>query len=186
MIVNVRGTHGSGKTTLVRQIMRMYTCTPMYIDGRRQPIGYRCRRAGHAKLFIPGHYENPGSGGCDTLTSVDIMFDVINLHAKKGYDILFEGIVAQHSTPSIFKLRDLGYRVRIVIIRIPLKRALRSVLKRRKAAGNTKPLNPRNVEYEDSRIPNDNARLKAGGVKYHQYSTRREARAKVLELLKLT
>lgn len=186
MIVNVRGTHGSGKTTMVRSIMQMYTCKPIYMDGRRQPIGYRCKREGHPPLFVPGHYENPDGGGCDTIQHVDVMFGVINRHAKKGYDILYEGIVAQHSTPSVFKLKDRGYKIRVVVIRIPMKKALRSVIKRRKARGAKTAFNPVNVEREDARIPRDNARLKAGGVKFHQFKTRRAAKEKVLELLGLT
>ena len=41
MIINVRGTSGSGKSTIVRNAMDLFTWRgPVHVKGRKQPLGY--------------------------------------------------------------------------------------------------------------------------------------------------
>ena len=76
MIINIRGTSGSGKSFLVRHIMRLYPKqVPVYVSDRRQPISYTLSRSGR-KLLVVGHYESV-CGGCDTVHSMDAIFDLV-------------------------------------------------------------------------------------------------------------
>lgn len=182
MIINLRGTHGSGKTTLVRKVMAQFRkCRPVFIEGRRHPIGYVCDK----RVFVVGHYEGDASGGCDTVPKVDLMFDMIRKYADRGYHVLFEGILAQHSATRILELRDEGYRVRIVQLNIPIKRAIRSVKDRRRRRGNAKPLDPTNVIREARTITTSARRLRDEGIRLSKHTTRKSARVRLFQLLEI-
>ena len=89
MIINLRGTHGSGKSTIVRNVMGTYTdCTEILGVGRKRPWGYLCKKDGLKDLFIPGHYET-ACGGCDTISIVEEAYDLIKRHASEGRNVLF-------------------------------------------------------------------------------------------------
>jgi predicted ABC-type ATPase len=183
LIVNVRGTHGSGKTTLVRRVMSQYKrCKPIFIDGRRQPIGYVCDK----KLFVAGHYEGEASGGCDTIPKVDLMYGMIQKYAKRGLHVLFEGILAQHSVPRILDLKERGFRVHIVLLDIPVEKAVKSVKKRRAVRGDVRKFDPTNTIRESRVVQNSSRTLKANGIRVSRHATRKSARARVFDLLELS
>lgn len=78
IILNVRGTSGSGKTEFARRILVShsqlgYEPEPVVRIGRTKPIAYVLRAKGAAALpplLVIGHYER-GSGGCDTILKAD-------------------------------------------------------------------------------------------------------------------
>jgi predicted kinase len=101
LIVNPRGTSGSGKTELARHIMAGYgwprgqvaaVCRP----GRRRPIAYRLQHPRDGRpLAVLGHYEAT-SGGCDTVRladgGMDGVFRLAADFASSGHDVLLEGL----------------------------------------------------------------------------------------------
>lgn len=97
-IVNLRGTSGSGKSTVIRKVMETY---PQKVGvkkkGRERPIGYICTwpkiPEGRRPLFVVGHYETD-CGGCDTITNVQEVYDmVVQASQDYGYDVLYEGLL---------------------------------------------------------------------------------------------
>lgn len=186
MLINLRGSHGTGKTTIVRKVMDAYPKRKaIYLEsGRRIPIGYICKKEGQTTLFVPGSYEHPVSGGCDNVQSVNLIYDTIRKYAKKGYDILFEGIVAQHSTPNIILLSE-RYKLRVVVIDIPTKKALKGVRARRKLRNETEQFNPANTIKESAAVLSSSRRLQSAGVKVRYAKSRSAALDKVLDLLEL-
>ncbi len=83
LIINPRGTSGSGKTELVRRILAGYdwergatrkggsNIEPIYRAGRSSPFAYRLQHPlGGRPLMVLGHYEAT-SGGCDTIRARD-------------------------------------------------------------------------------------------------------------------
>jgi hypothetical protein len=184
MIVNVRGSHGTGKSTIVRAIMATYRrIKPIYLEtGRRIPIGYVCEHKGRRPLFVCGSYQHPTGGGCDTVPGADLIYKFVRRYAKKDMDVLFEGIVAQHSTPNAMRLHD-HHDLRIVLIRIGVKRALHSVKKRRAARGDARPFNPANTIKEYSHRSVTPMRIRGDGLKLYVCKTRRKALASTLTLL---
>ena len=97
-IVNLRGTSGSGKSTVIRRVMETY---PMRVsvkrEGRERPIGYICTWAkipeGRRPLFVLGHYETD-CGGCDTIPEIQQVYDMVREAATVyGMDVLYEGLL---------------------------------------------------------------------------------------------
>src|ERR671913_912726 len=108
MIINPRGTSGSGKTEFVRRLLSDYgwgrddRVEPVSRVGRERPIAYRLRHPlGGRPLAVLGHYE-AASGGCDTIRATDGgMHEAFRLaaeHASGGHDVLLEGLLlsAEH------------------------------------------------------------------------------------------
>lgn len=106
LIVNPRGTGGSGKTELARRILAQYGwkrntgCAGdlefIYRQGRTRPLGYRLRHPlGGRPLAVVGHYE-VASGGCDTIRASDGgLEECIRRaagYASAGHDVLIEGL----------------------------------------------------------------------------------------------
>jgi ABC-type multidrug transport system ATPase subunit len=189
MIINVRGTHGSGKSTLVRRVMEHYKYRePIMLEGRRQPIGYVCRdkKTPHLctnVLFVAGHYESAG-GGCDNIPKVDLMFRMIRRYAKLGYHVIYEGILAQHSTDNALRLHR-KYKFRVIVMDTPLKKAIRGVRKRRRQRGNTKPFDPKNVIKEQRSVHNAVRRLSEHGLHVRSFTSRSKALQRVTHLLRI-
>lgn len=185
MIINICGTHGSGKSTIVRKVMALYECEELWVERRKRPIGYVCRR-GKQKLFVPGSYAaDSATGGCDTIQQLETSYRLIRKYARKNFDILYEGIVVQHSSPNITRLFEMGYEMSIVMIDIPLDKCIASVIKRRADRGETAPFNPLNTENEVRNVTNRSLRLKAMGLNVIFAKKRRAALDHTLKLLGL-
>lgn len=185
MIINVRGTHGSGKTVLMRKVMkRMRKRTPVMIDGRKTPIGYTFR-IDRGRVFVAGAYEEAVSGGCDTISKVDLMYQMIRKFANRGYDVLFEGILAQHSTPNIVRLMK-QHDVHVIMLKVPNAKAIRGVKARRKERGDTRPLDPTNLIKEARYTARAARRLREDGAHVVFCKTRKRALRRTLSLLDLT
>lgn len=189
-IVNVRGTHGSGKSTLVRAVMDMYGHRePIYLPGllngkaRRNPIGYVLSHTGRRSVFVLGSYEGDQGGGCDNVPQVAVMYKYIRRYANKKFHVLYEGILAQHGTPHIIKLHQDGFRVRVVSMDIPIGKAIKSIKRRRKARGNRNPFDATNTKDEVNRVRWCNIKLRAHGVRVTKVRARRDARDLVVRWL---
>lgn len=181
-VLNVRGTHGSGKSTVVRRIKDLYqTISPTILPGRGRPFGYNCQGANYEPVYIPGHYETP-TGGCDTISSIEDIFGSVLTAAEAGISVLFEGIVAQHSATRLFELNS-KHPVTVIVLKTTLELCIESVIGRRKERGQDGPFNPRNVEKEFKSVLSSTKRLKENGIKVLELD-REEAFAHCEEVLR--
>ncbi|HZP69242.1 MAG TPA: hypothetical protein VFB29_04800 [Pseudolabrys sp.] len=91
MIVNLRGTSGSGKTTIVRRLIANYDAKPVYgMLGWRQPEAIKLLRP--APLYALGPYP---AAGCDAVASalgVEGVIRLLEKYAARG-DVIFEGLI---------------------------------------------------------------------------------------------
>src|SRR3990167_2888777 len=95
MIVNLRGTSGSGKTVVARRLIEDHngiSITGLCPDGRNKEriVGYQM-----GNLWIPGKYDNV-CGGVDTFSwkgAADYLEEKVRLVAGNGYHVLLEGLV---------------------------------------------------------------------------------------------
>lgn len=130
MIISLRGTNGSGKSSLVREIMTLYhTEVKIEYRGRRRPVGYVMlpRDFSETRLFVPGHYEI-ANGGMDTLPSLEYAYDLIRVHALElGSHVLYEGKNMSDGTQNLLDLRDQGLDVAVALIDEPLETCVASV-----------------------------------------------------------
>jgi hypothetical protein len=92
MIVNIRGTNGSGKSTIVKRFLQRYPYTEVFgTAGPRRPEAYKVRLPGRW-LYIIGPYLT-ATGGCDALTLTSAgLTEILNKYQKLG-NVLFESVV---------------------------------------------------------------------------------------------
>lgn len=136
MIINVRGTHGSGKSTLVRKVLERLRASevPMVVprDYGKLPLGYVFVEQGVA---VFGSYEGDVGGGTDNITKVEATYDAVSKAASRGYHVIFEGILAQHSTPRLIQLADTYKSVTVLQLSTSYDECVRGVEDRRAARG---------------------------------------------------
>lgn len=178
MIINVRGTHGSGKSTLVRRVLEQYReeqkahgdnygVIPWKIDGRKRPFGYHCRGRNFAPLLILGSYETP-TGGCDTISQIEMIFGAVEMAAETGGNVLFEGIVAQHSATRLLDLNK-KHPVDVIVLTTPQEVAVESVRSRRAERGaSVEEFDPKNVIKEYKSVLSSSRRLEGNGMTLHK------------------
>ena len=165
MIIQLRGTHGSGKSTVVKRVFESSIVTSseeIYVDGRNRPIGYNLVLI-QGRLFIPGSYAN-ACGGCDTIPKVEEVFRVVREYAEKGYHVLFEGILAQHSAPRLLEIAK-DFQTTAVILTTSDKDCIESVRQRRVERGDERELNPANLLREMRSVESAGRRLQRDGLK---------------------
>jgi hypothetical protein len=208
MIINIRGTSGSGKSTLVKRIMDLYDKRePIFTDGRKRPLAYnlfkkKASASGNSpqkavagvldesseyddrkQLFVPGHYEI-SCGGCDTLKTVDQVYDLVKHAAGEGISVLYEGIMVADDVTRAVALSKV-HELHVVLLTTPVEECLRAIKDRRAEKGNTGPLESRTVNKTTVRSATHKrsmGRLQDSGVKT-KWLGREEAFVYVRELL---
>lgn len=169
MIFNIRGTSGSGKTTLIRKLTEEYpTRTVFRREGRKQPIGYVYHREGGRSLAIVGHYET-ACGGCDTIASMDDIFDLVRQSAAAGHDVVFEGLLISadvNRTVAVHEwAKERDIEMRVIALDTPLDLCIESINLRRRAKDPTKPdVATKNTESKFKGVAQSMKRLEAAGV----------------------
>lgn len=152
-IVNLRGTSGAGKSTVVHTLLKMYPHEVVERFGARgdRPLVYRVEANTWGPLFIFGPYKTQ-CGGCDAIMGYqDVLPPLLKKYAEKG-DILFEGLLISGGYGSVGRAlksrEDAGHRVIFALLDTPLETCLARVQARRAARGVTEPLNPKNTEQK--------------------------------------
>lgn len=139
MIIQVRGTNGSGKTTVVRRVMQSVgDWDAVKVANRRQPLYYKsidCPK----QVVALGHYET-ATGGCDTIPKAKDVYDLAASFDEPTV-VLMEGIFLSEDTKWT-KLLAEKHTVHALFLTTPLDQCVRQVLSRRAEGGNDKELDP--------------------------------------------
>ena len=94
-VINVRGTSGSGKSTVVRKIMERGVVTPIG-ESEKKPDGYIVKIPTlETQVLVVGPYTTT-CGGCDQIQTQDEICDRIRAYSTLG-DVLVEGLLMSHS-----------------------------------------------------------------------------------------
>jgi len=185
MIISIRGTSGTGKSTLVRRIMDLYTFrTPMYIEKRKQPYWYELTKGPKQRpLAVLGHYET-ACGGCDTISSFDEVYALIDYLHDQDMDIINEGVLLCAEHPRLIERHNRWHDVQVISLNTPIDICVQSINMRRAERGVWEPVDPKNTisKFENNIGTND--RLKAAGVPVAEVS-RDEAYELIIDLLQL-
>jgi hypothetical protein len=193
MIVNIRGTSGSGKTTIVLKLLKSFAHSQIWVDANGNeklvPVNEADSPKPDGKLWgyelpslrlrIVGRYETP-CGGCDGISTQQEVEDRVRLWHGKGYHVLFEGLLISHIYGRWAKLaQDVGRdNMMFAFLRTPLVTCLERVTARRSARGVTTPLNPTNTMqkhadsirvYDKCRDNNLNAVREQADVFFHWF-----------------
>lgn len=95
-VVSIRGTHGSGKSTIVRKILDKYPNVPL-IRGKKRPDGYwLAPPTARREIFVVGPYHT-ACGGCDAIQPYSDILDLVSQAYSKGCDVLLEGALVSSS-----------------------------------------------------------------------------------------
>lgn len=174
MIINIRGTSGSGKTTVMRKVMaELGSWTGIGYPGRKKPMYYslngRQVETGLPGVYALGHYET-ACGGCDNVGSAAKVYELImSLLTTYGGDsiILCEGLLLSEDTKWTSQLED----VRLLYLTTPLETCLKQIKSRREEAGNSKELNPMNTSNRVSTIERGRVKLLSLGFECRRASS---------------
>lgn len=186
MIINIRGTSGSGKSHIVRAIMDQCTGRePDFVEGRRRPLFYTMWQPTAPRpevLAVIGHYETP-CGGCDTIPSLDRIYEVIRKQVDNGFDVIYEGLLLSAEVNRAVALGN-DFNMAVIALDVPLQECIDSVNKRRWAKNPDKPgVNPKNTEAKWKQTRRALERIGEAGIP--TYSLKRDAALRMIpELLK--
>lgn len=161
MIVNIRGTSGSGKTYSVRAVMALYEAMGMqwaYTPGTKENGG---ARSGYHQgalqgrlrpLRILGFYGGAACGGCDGIKTQLAVEMMVRQAVADDVDLIFEGLLISHLASRWMTLpAALGVPWRFIFLDTSEATCVQRAIDRRMAKGNTKPFNPHNTvqKYKD-------------------------------------
>lgn len=150
MIANLRGTHGSGKSTVVRTLLERYDAKPTTLT-RNKPDNYVLVLGNGEPLYIVGNYVN-ACGGCDAIQPYSLIWPRVVEFAKHGH-VLFEGALISTTYGSIgVASEEYGDSFVFAFLDTPLQVCLDRIKQRREAKGNMKPLDPKNTESKFNTI----------------------------------
>ena len=150
-IVNLRGTSGSGKSTVARQFMT--GAVPIMRNGKI--VAYRGELA-----TIVDRYESPcgeASGPLDRIVRLAAEF------ADQGENVIFEGLMSCHDPTRIIWLSG-HHQVIVGVMETPIAQCLVNVKARREASGNQRPWDPEITIKRHRAIANLAERLRAKGI----------------------
>lgn len=169
MIINLRGTSGSGKSTIVKELMGHYQHrVPMFVAGRQRPISYMLVDPNYNGLYVIGHYET-ACGGCDTISSLDQVYHYVTQAAGSGCHVLYEGIMASGEYQRCVKLHEaFPGQVAVVVLDVPIDLCLAGVQERRLARGNDTPLKPERTIRRQREVESMARYLRDAGVAIHR------------------
>ena len=148
-VVSIRGTHGSGKSTIVRKILDKY---PHEVIESCGPPGTRLKTTGYAvflptgrTLYVAGPYKTP-CGGCDAIQPYSNIWPDIEHALGEECDVLFEGALVSSSYGSIgHAMNEYAPEAVFAFLDTPLQTCLDRIKARRAAKGNLEPLDPKNT-----------------------------------------
>lgn len=146
MILNLRGTSGSGKSSVAYEILNKFPHKIVDLGlTKKPPSGYLVSITKQRPLFIVGPYSTP-CGGCDALPSgmeeVEAMIE--KYHVR--HHVFLEGLLMSGYYGNFGRWSErYGNDFIFAFLNTPLEVCLDRVAARRKARGDTRPLNPTNT-----------------------------------------
>jgi hypothetical protein len=174
VVINPRGTSGSGKTELVRRILAEYgwrrdlhdasdRVEPIYRAGRTHPFAFRLQHPINERPLVTlGHYQVT-SGGCDTIRLQDGGLPEV-MHfagdfASRGHDVILEGLRLSSDVVLSAKLAA-THGLHILLLNTPLERCVQNLVARRRAGRRSLPAIARNTADEHRRTQDACERLR--------------------------
>lgn len=150
---NLRGTNGSGKTFVARELIRLSGASPCLHVGRKVRA-YQGLFDGRPIFFL-GSYETQ-CGGCDTIPSVAETAGYLEHFMKLEHDgiVFFEGLMISHMLGTVGAMQTKLGKDRNVLafLDTPLEICVQRVKDRRAERGETKEFDPRNVIADWPRV----------------------------------
>jgi hypothetical protein len=138
MLINLRGTSGAGKSTVVRNLMAQCGRQPIY-----GALGLCLPEAYHLVLPQPAYVIGPYTtdcGGCDRILPFALVPQLIERYAQGGH-VIFEGLLMSTCFGEVGRLLMARRDSRVMFLDTSLRVCIERVKARRAAAGNMRRLN---------------------------------------------
>lgn len=146
MLLSLRGTNGSGKSTVIRAFFAEYKHKPIYgVLGPRLAEANQVTVAKCAKpVFVLGPYQVV-TGGCDRIIPFDLIPELINKYAARGH-VIFEGVIVASIYGQIGTLME-KYKQEAVMLFLdtPLETCIERVQSRRNERSDGRTFDPSNL-----------------------------------------
>lgn len=185
LILNLRGTSGSGKTTVARKLMENVPSLSL-TDVREKVLGMRVERPGWRNpLFLIGRYDNV-CGGMDTVPTQDRCAELVTKAYSYGH-VICEGLLASGVGPKATLpaacIAAAGPNAWFLCLDTPLEICLERVQRRRTERGDIRPFNPDNTKAKWDQTRRAYELLEEGGanVRWLPYETAYEKVRTMLE-----
>lgn len=157
MIVDIRGTSGSGKSHIVHSLIREVGSTQVSkLDGKivGTHIGER--------IVALGSYEKV-CGGCDALPTQDLIQGMVDHFAGQYPVVILEGLLVSHTFERWNNLAKKHDDYRFLFLSTSLEECIARVRRRRLAKGNDKPYNPEHLIKDWHQARRVEERLRTAG-----------------------
>ena len=140
LVINIRGTTGAGKSTIIKIILSRFNAQPVFLGNIIR--GHVCPHVFGKALYVLGPYDK-ATGGCDNIGTQDEVCNLVRKFAAKG-DVLFEGLLISGLFARYNALDNELAEHHFIhgFLDTPLQRCIDRVLSRRAAKGNTMPFDP--------------------------------------------
>lgn len=160
MVIDIRGTHGSGKSHIIRKLMSYYTWKPFMGEGRAtkkgpvkiRHLGFECKQM---NAIVLGNYaEGVPSGGCDNIQDPEEVVRRVKLFNTTHKYVFMEGILVSHTfarySELAFELGDYWF----CFLNTPLEVCIERVKSRNanSASTNIRPFNDLNIRKDYRQI----------------------------------
>lgn len=151
IVVDIRGTHGSGKSYIPKELLRLYAHrqivgTPLTYEGKQTLLGYEIPEL---NLRILGKYHN-ACGGCDGIRTQDEIR--ARVEAWRGtHNVMLEGILVAHTYAKWAQFAK-GKNWWFFFLDTPLPVCIARVDYRRQNKGQEPLADPRNIIRDHKRI----------------------------------
>lgn len=163
MVIQLRGTNGSGKTWVVNQLFNAYEFKTI-VNKYGEAMGYYAKEV---NLFILGRYSN-SCGGCDNIGSQDEICKRIRKAVRKGWNVVFEGLLSSHLALRYVELyREMqgqGVECFFIFLDTPLEKCYENIMARREASGRNYSKLPRAYIQEDKYVKKSKVNMELQGV----------------------
>lgn len=160
-IVKLHGTSGAGKSFVAHQLLKAFPENRMSLtfDGKEEAQVIYCGLS--TPLYILGKY-NTTCGGCDALHA-SVQIELLHKYAALGH-VLYEGLLASEYYGKLGEASEkYGANHIFAFLDTPIETCIERIMRRRRAAGNTKPLNEDNTRGRVRKIAMLQAKLSRMG-----------------------
>jgi len=150
VVINIRGTSGSGKSYIVRQLLEAcgMGVSSYEVKHHGKTLATGVVLPSGVPMFAIGSYVNV-CGGCDTITNQDWICSTVRYFSQFGH-VVFEGLIVSHLWTRYRELtreiNGFGLQYKWLFLDTPLEACIENVLKRREERGTKSEFNTQNTE----------------------------------------